>query len=52
MKELKRVYERPALSITEISSGDIILVSVFDTLITADELLGQGAIKWIEIDYN
>ena len=52
MKELKKKYESPALSITELEVEDVILVSGLDALITADEVLGQGKIQWIEIDLN
>ncbi|MDO5477593.1 MAG: hypothetical protein Q4G23_00325 [Clostridia bacterium] len=52
MKELKKKYESPALSITELEVEDVMLVSGFSSLVTAEEILGQGKIQWIEIDLN
>lgn len=51
---MKKTYKRPIFTITDIETEDIITVSVFDSLITANEVLGYGTIKFsqIEVDFE
>ena len=51
MKKTKKTYESPSLTVTELDTKDIIMVS---GLITANEILGHGKIDFaqIEIDFN
>ena len=44
----KKIYESPALMVTEIETEDIILVSGLTT-VAEENLLGQGEIKFEEI---
>ena len=45
----KKMYEAPALMVTEIEAEDIILVSGLITVIN-ENLLGKGTIDFIDID--
>ena len=45
----KKIYEAPALMVTEIEAKDIILVSGLITVVN-ENLLGQGTIDFIDID--
>ena len=47
----KKIYEAPALMVTEIEAEDIILVSGLITVADAD-LLGEGTIEFIDIDFQ
>ena len=47
----KKIYESPALMVTEIETEDIILVSGLITVIS-EKLLGQGTIDFSEIDID
>ena len=47
----KKIYEAPALMVTEIEAEDIILVSGLITVIN-ENLLGQGTIDFGTIDID
>ena len=51
-EKTKKTYESPYLTVTELDAKDVIMVSGLDSLITAEEILGQGNIifEQIEID--
>ncbi|MBR6720001.1 MAG: hypothetical protein IKL74_03730 [Clostridia bacterium] len=53
--ENKKVYESPQILITEIKTEDIMVASGIGTLITSENLLGNGVIEWetlnIEADF-
>ena len=53
--ENKKVYESPQILITEIKTEDIMVTSGIRTLITSEDLLGNGVIEWetlnIEADF-
>ena len=53
-ENIKKTYESPYLTVTELDTKDIIMTSGFGSLITAEEILGQGTIRFeqIEIDFN
>ena len=49
MKKVKK-YEAPALEVTKIEIGDIIMASGTLIDLTDDKLMGKGKIKWIDIN--
>ena len=49
MKKVKK-YEAPALEVTKIEIGDIIMASGTLIDLTDDKLIGKGKIKWIDIN--
>ena len=48
----KKIYESPALMVTEIETEDIILASSLITVRSEDLLLGQGTIDFGKIDMD